>query len=386
MSERPLKIAIIAGEVSGDVLGASLIAALKDRVPNIELTGVTGPRMRAAGCESLAEIDALSLFGISEVISEIPRLLKLRKQLVQQITDWGADLCIGIDAPSFNLGLEKRLKAAGIKTAHYVSPTVWAWRAGRIHGIAESVDLMLTLFPFEQAIYDQHNIPSVCVGHPLADHFPMQPDQAAAKAALGLDPKRQWLAMLPGSRGAEVNLLSQPFVETARWLAKRLPELGFVVPLANEKAQQRFRQELEQYDDLPQISLLDGESEAAMTAADVVLLASGTAALEACLLKRPMVVAYRVAPFSYFIFRKIGMLKVQYVSLPNHLTAEPLVPEFIQHQCTAENLAPALYRLLKRPHERDRQVSAFLAVHEDLRRDASQQAADALLQLVGHGG
>ncbi len=386
MTERPLRIALIAGEDSGDVLGADLIKALRKRQPNIEFTGVAGPRMQAEGCSTLASIDELSLFGISEVVREIPRLLRLRKRLIQEIQQWGADLCLGIDAPSFNLGLERRLKDVGMKTAHYVSPTVWAWRENRIHGIGRSVDLMLTLFPFEQAIYANHSIRSHYVGHPLADHFPMQPDQAGARKILGLDPKRQWLAMLPGSRGSEVNLLSRPFLETAQWLGQRMPKLGFVVPLANTKTRQRFEQEIDQFRaqglSLPEMTLLDGQSETAMTAADVVLLASGTAALEACLLKRPMVVAYRVAPFSYFLFRKIGMLKIELVSLPNHLTPEPLVPEFIQHQCTAQNLGPALYQLLQRPHARAEQVDAFYAVHKALSLDASAQAADALLQLL----
>ena len=381
-SERPFRIAIIAGEVSGDVLGASLMQALKKRHPNCEFTGVPGAKMQAEGCASLATIEELSLFGLSEVVMEIPRLLKLRKRLITEIQDWQADLCIGIDAPSFNLGLEKRLKAKGMKTAHYVSPTVWAWREGRIHDIGESVDLMLTLFPFEEEIYKKHNVASRFVGHPLADQFPQTPDRKVAQEALGLNPSQQWLALLPGSRGSEVNLLSQPFVETIQWLAKRLPGLGFVVPLANAKTRTRFEQELALHSDLPEITLLDGQSEQAMTAADVVLLASGTAALEACLLKRPMVVAYRVSPFSYFIFRKIGMLKIEYVSLPNHLTPTPLVPEYLQQQCTAETMGPALYQLLKRPHLRARQVDAFHAVHESLSLDASEQAAEALLQLL----
>lgn len=382
VNSRPLRIALIAGEVSGDILGAGLIKALREQHPQIEFTGVPGSRMQAAGCSALASIDELSLFGISEVLREIPRLLRLRSRLVSEIRDWGADLCVGIDAPSFNLGLERRLRAGGMKTAHYVSPTVWAWRAGRIHGIARSVDLMLTLFPFEQAIYQQHGIAARCVGHPLADHFPQRPDQEAARRALGLDSSRQWLAMLPGSRGSEVNMLSEPFVQTAQWLAGRLPNLGFVVPLANSKARTRFETELRRHNGLPEILLVEGQSEAAMTAADVVLLASGTAALEACLLKRPMVVAYKVSAFSYFIFRTIGMLKVEYVSLPNHLTPKPLVPEYIQHHCNVEHLGPAVLSLLTKPELRDAQVTAFDAVHQSLRLGASEQAASALLELV----
>lgn len=379
---RPLRIALVAGEVSGDVLGASLMRALKADYPDIEFLGVPGPRMEAEGCRPLAHIEELSLFGISEVLLEIPRLLRLRARLVREIRDWAPDLCVGIDAPSFNLGLERRLKDVGVKTAHYVSPTVWAWRAGRIHGIGKAVDLMLTLFPFEQAIYSQHDITSCFVGHPLADHFPMQPDREAARQMLGLDPARQWLAMLPGSRGSEVDLLSEPFVQTVQWLHKRIPELGFVVPLANEKAKTRFETELRRHTGLPQILLLDGQSEEAMTAADAVLLASGTAALEACLLKRPMVVAYRVSAFSYFIFRVIGMLKVEHVSLPNHLTPTPLVPEYIQHDCRAETMGPALLELLTNPDAASRQVNAFYTVHESLRLGASEQAAQALLELA----
>lgn len=381
---RPLRIALIAGEVSGDILGADLIPALRAAYPNIEFCGVTGPLMREAGCESLADIEELSLFGISEVLLQIPRLLALRRRLAKDIRLWGADLCVGIDAPSFNLGLEQRLKKQGMKTAHYVSPTIWAWRKGRIHEIGRSVDLMLTLFPFEQALYEEHGIPSTCVGHPLADRFPECPDQLQARQQLGLDEGQRWLALMPGSRGSEVRSLAEPFIETAHWLATRNPDLGFIVPCANNRVRAVFSTIAERLPDVPRLKLIDGQSQAAMTAADAVLLASGTAALEACLLKRPMVVAYRVSAFTYFLLRGLGMLKVAHVSLPNHLTDRPRVPEFIQQKAQAKYLGPAVQALLGDHSQAEAQTKAFAEVHQDLRRDASTQAARALLGLLGH--
>ncbi len=381
----PLRIALLAGEESGDVLGAPLIEALRERYPDAQFAGVVGPRMQAAGCQPMESIDVLSLFGIGEVIAELPRLFKLRNSLFQRLIDWQPDVFIGIDAPSFNLGLEKRLRQAGIPTVHYVSPTVWAWREGRIKGIRESVDLMLTLMPFEAEFYREHGVDVRFVGHPLADELPLEPDREAARDALDLAPEagKPYVAVLPGSRRSEVGKLATPFLETMRWLHKRLPDVGFLVPLANAAVREIFESAMQggHYAGLD-IKLLDGQSHQAMTAANAVLLASGTAALEACLLKRPAVAAYRLSPFTHWLLRGIGMLKVANVTLPNHLATRPIVPEYIQDAVSPEALGPHLYRWLTRPWSADPIVAECVSIHRQLRQDASHHAAEAVADLL----
>lgn len=382
-AQTPKRIVVLAGEASGDVLGAPLIQALRKRYPDAEFRGVVGPLMEAAGCQRMEGIDALSLFGIGEVITELPRLLKLRKSLMQRIVAWQPDVFIGIDAPSFNLGLEKKLKAAGIATVHYVSPTVWAWREGRVKSIRESVNLMLTLFPFEADFYKDHDVDVRFVGHPLADELPLEPDKSAARSALGLDANRPYLAVLPGSRLSEVSKLARPFLESMQWLSRRVGSIGFIVPFANEKVKSAFQgiqQQLgiEELD----ITFTDGQSHMAMTAADVVLLASGTAALEACLLKRPTVAAYKLAPFTHWLLRGVGMLKVANVTLPNHLSDMTLVPEFIQKQAEADSIGPHLYRWLTRPWSTKAIVAESYRIHQALRLNASEHAAAAISELL----
>ncbi len=372
---------LIAGEASGDLLGADLIRALAARFPGARFAGVCGPRMQAAGCEPLAGIDELSLFGIAEVLLHLPRLFRLRGRLYREILARKPAAVIGVDAPSFNLGLELRLRAAGLKTVHYVSPTVWAWRKNRVHGIKRAVDLMLTLFPFELELYERHGVPARYVGHPLADHIPLEPDQAAARAALGLPAEGRVLALLPGSRDSEVSRLGPSFAATARWLTQRLPQLRFVAPMASPRMRALFEQALQTVPEL-RVQLVDGQSHTVLAACDVALLASGTAALEALLFKRPMVVAYRLAPLTYWLLRGLGLMKVKYVSLPNHLTAQPMVPEFIQHDAVPEKLGPAVLELFHNPARYAQQAESFAAVHRELRRGASSAAAEAIAELV----
>lgn len=387
VSEIPLRIVLLAGEESGDILGSTLLESLRKRYPNAIFRGVAGPRMQAAGCRPMESIEALSLFGISEVVSQLPRLLKLRKELCQRILDWQPDVFIGIDAPSFNLGLEKRLKIAGIPTVHYVSPTVWAWRQGRVKGIKDSVDLMLTLFPFEADFYSNNDVDVTFVGHPLADQLPIEPDRDAACDLLSLSKSKRYVAVLPGSRRSEASRLSAPFIETMHWLSQRMPDVGFIVPLANNAVREIFESEMTRHDtDHLHIYCLHGQSHEAMTAADAVLLASGTAALEACLLKRPTVAAYRLSPFTYWLFADMGMVKVANVTLPNNLAAHPIVAEFIQDQATAECMGPQLYRWLSRPETTSPIIEECKKIHSRLRLNASELAADAIANLIDRKG
>lgn len=375
-----MRIAIIAGEASGDILGAGLITALKQRVPNLEAFGVSGPRMEAAGCESLASIDVLSVMGLVEVLKEVPRLFRFRKQLIRQIVARKPDVVVGIDAPDFNLGLERRLRARGIKTVHYVSPSVWAWRQGRVKSIARSVDLMLTLFPFEAAFYEDSGIPVRFVGHPLADAIKADPDRREARVALGLAPNKPVIALLPGSRGSEIDRLAPVFLAAATRLQIAFPTLQCVMPAANVKAGQRLDQLSGGFPG--SLTIVDGQSQTAMAAADAVMIASGTATLETLLVERPMVVAYATNAFTAWLLLNVGMLKSPYVSLPNLLTQDPAVPELLQGAATADLLAGAMRLLLTRPAYAQAQTRQFAAVHHALQRDADAEAADAILELL----
>jgi lipid-A-disaccharide synthase len=377
-----MKFALIAGEASGDILGAALIRALAARYPDARFIGVTGPRMAAAGCEALESVEALSVMGLAEVVRELPRLFRLRRSLVQRLTEARPDCVIGIDAPDFNLGLERRLKAQGLRTVHLVSPTVWAWRPGRVRGIAESCDLMLTLYPFEEAFYRDQGVRVAYVGHPLADELQTVADTAASRRELGVDSGGPVVAVLPGSRGSEVAMLMPAFAQTAAWLHRRVPGVRFVLPVAKPSLRPQIEQALRRYAPEARWHQLDGGSREAMCAADVVLLASGTATLECLLLGRPMVVGYRVAALTATLVRGLGLLKIPRVSLPNLLCREPLVPEFLQEQVRAENLGPALYRLLRQPHLRAAQIAQFSEVAQTLRRGAGERAAEAISELV----
>ena len=376
-----MRIGIVAGEASGDLLGAGLITALRELHPEAQFEGVAGPLMRAAGCHALYPVEQLSVMGLVEVLRHLPRLLRMRADLARHFRGARPDVFIGIDAPDFNLGLERRLKRAGIPTVHYVSPTVWAWRRGRLRGIAQAVDLMLTLFPFESVFYRDHGLSERCVGHPLADSIADRTDRSAARKALGLDVGGTLVALLPGSRRGELRYLAEPFLRTALWLRERRPELRFVAPLATPATRVQFEQ-LRQLvaPELPVI-IIDGRSREVMAAASAILVASGTATLEALLLKRPMVVAYRLSGFTYWLVKR--MVKTPYIALPNLLADRPLVPEFIQDAVTPEHLGQALLDLIDSPERIARIEQAFSEIHYDLRRDASRQAAAAIVKLIG---
>jgi lipid-A-disaccharide synthase len=383
-SSRPLRVAVVAGEASGDLLGAGLLRELKARYPQAQFAGVGGPAMRAAGLDAWHDCSELALMGLVEVLRHLPRLLRLRAALQRRVLAWKPDVFVGIDAPDFNLGLERRLKDAGIRTVHYVSPSVWAWREGRAAKIGRSADRVLCLFPMEPAIYAQYGIDARFVGHPLADTLPLQPDRAAARGRLGVDPQAPVLAVLPGSRLGEIRRLWPEFLEAARLVAKTTPGLQLLVPAANAACRAAIENELAQAP-LAAVRVLDGDAHEAMIAADVVLLASGTAALEAMLAKRPMVVGYRISALTYRIVMALGLMKVNRYSLPNVLANEPIVPELMQHDCTPENLAAAVRHWFTHPDECATLLPRYLAIHERLRQDASARAADAIAEMVEAG-
>lgn len=377
-----MRIGLVAGEASGDLLGAGLMRAIRARVPQARFEGVAGPLMAAEGCRVLYPSERLAVMGLVEVLGRYRELHAMRADLVRHFRSDPPAVFVGIDAPEFNLGLEARLKAAGVRTAHYVSPQVWAWRRGRLRTISRSVDLMLTLFPFEAAFYEEHGVPVRFVGHPLADRIPGESDRAAARAALGLPAAGPLVALLPGSRESEVRRLGGVFVRTARWCLERRPGLRFAVPLVNPATRGLFEAALALEPGLP-LTVFDGRSLEVMAASDAVLLASGTATLEAMLLKRPMVVAYRMAPLTHWLARRL--LYVDRYSIPNLLAGERVVPEFIQDAARPEALGAALLGYLDDPGRAAAAHDRFAALHQALRQGADERAAQAVLALAGAG-
>lgn len=377
-----MHIALIAGEASGDLLGGALIPALRARFPDARFTGVTGPRMREAGCETIASIDRLSVMGIAEVLPKLPDLFRLRAELVERLSAERPDVVIGIDAPDFSLGLERRLRDQGLKTVHLVSPTVWAWRQGRVKTIAKSADLVLCLFPFEPKFYAGHGVRAEYVGHPLAEELADPIARPDARLALGLPVDGPCLAVLPGSRGGELKQLAVPFAQTAARLASITPGLSVVTPIAKPSLRPIMERAIAEHAPGLNWTLVDGRSREAMRAADVVLLASGTATLECLLLDRPMVVGYRMSAFTAFLLDTLGMLKIRHVSLPNLLSAEPVVPEFLQQHLQPAAMADALAQLLADPPARERQRAQFATVRAELRRNAAQASATAIAELI----
>ncbi|MDX9873547.1 MAG: lipid-A-disaccharide synthase [Spongiibacteraceae bacterium] len=380
VNDRPLRIGIVAGEASGDILGADLLTALNKQCESrIEAAGIGGARMLAQGFDSRYDIDRLAVMGFVEPLKRLPELLRMRRDLLEWFTAWQPDVVIGIDSPDFNLDLELKLRERGICTAHYVSPSVWAWRRGRIHKIRRAIDRMLVLFPFEEQFYLDHQVPVTCVGHPLADQFPLQPDTDAARAELGIAADATVVALLPGSRGSEVEQLGGVFLDTAQWLLSRRPGLQFVLPVASSARRQQLEAALANRPALP-LKLLDGQSQLAMTAADSVLMASGTTTLEAMLLKKPMVVAYRMGRWTFALLARL--VKTDYIALPNLLAQQRLVPECLQEQVCPEVLGPLLLEQLDNDALRTRLTESFTALHQVLRRDAGARAAQALLDLI----
>lgn len=381
IDQRPLVIGLVAGETSGDILGAGLIRALKLRHPNIRFVGVAGPLMQAEGCEAWYEMEELAVMGIVEVLERLPRLLKIRKDLTQRFSELKPDVFVGIDAPDFNITLEGRLKQKGIKTIHYVSPSVWAWRQKRVFKIGKATDLVLAFLPFEKAFYDKYQVPCRFIGHTMADAIALNPDKKAAREHLGITQDATCLALLPGSRHAEVEMLSADFIKTAKLLKQHIPTLHILVPLVNAKRRAQFEQIHQTVAPELDIQLLDGQAREVMTASDATLLASGTAALECMLTKCPMVVGYRMKPFTFWLAKKL--VKTPYVSLPNLLAGREIIKELLQEDCKPEALAEQLLPLLTDGEKVQQLKETFLQLHSAIRCNADEQAASAVLELAG---
>jgi lipid-A-disaccharide synthase len=382
VAARALRIGVVAGETSGDQLGAALIGALRERVPGVEIRGVCGPLMRAVGCQPLADAHELAVMGLVEVLSHLPRLLSLRRRLREEFIAWQPDVFIGIDAPEFNLGLAAQLHKAGLSTVQYVSPQVWAWREGRVRGIGRACDLVLCLLPFEPAFYAHHAVPARFVGHPLADQIPLDADRGAARRALGLEPGTTVVALLPGSRRGEITRLGPDFIAAARRLEQTSPGIVYIAPMASSEARALFEQQCAAAN-FAGVRLLDGQARTALQAADGALVASGTASLEALLCRCPMVIAYRLSWTTAFLLRALRMVRLKYFALPNLLAGEPLVPEFFQEAATGAHLAAALQQQLRDEDHRRILEARFRSIHVTLRQDGAARAADAVLELIG---
>jgi lipid-A-disaccharide synthase len=374
-------IVLVAGEASGDQLGAALMRAIRKKEPNARFAGIGGPLMKAEGCDCWWDTSQLSLMGLFEVISHLPRLLKLRRQLVRRVLDLTPDLFIGIDAPDFNLGVEKRLKARGIPVIHYVSPTVWAWRSGRVKTIERSTDRVMCLFPFEADFYHRYSVDADYTGHPLADEIPLQVDTEPARLALGLDPRALCIALLPGSRFSEVEKLSSSMLDAADILKKRYQDICFLMPAASETIGLYFKSELREHPTLD-CRVYSGRSKEVMAAADVVVCASGTATLEVMLVNRPMVVCYRISGMTYRLMKWFRMLKTRFFSLPNILAAELLVPELLQHEVTGQRIAAEVVHWLDQPALVSELKHRFDQLHRSLKIDAAAAASDVVLRQV----
>ncbi|WP_416138158.1 lipid-A-disaccharide synthase [Halomonas sp. HK25] len=375
------RVYLVAGELSGDILGAGLMRALKARHPGVEFRGIGGPRMIHEGIDSRFPLETLSVMGLVEVLRHLPGLIRVRRSLKADALAWRPDIMVGIDAPDFNLGLERQLREAGLTTAHYVSPSVWAWRQGRVKGIARSVDAMLTFLPFEAAFYARHRVPVAFVGHPLADELPLENDRAGVRGELGLPAEGEVLAVLPGSRANEIRFLGETFLDAAERLCAARPGLRVVVPAATPERRAELEALLAEHPALAErLTLLDGQAREAMVASDAVLLASGTAALEAMLCHRPMLVAYRMAPATHWLARRL--VKTEWISLPNLIARETLVPELIQDAASPEAIAARLGEMLDDAPGRAELEARFALIHDGLQRDASRRAAEAIEALV----
>jgi lipid-A-disaccharide synthase len=382
MTRSGLALGAVAGEKSGDLLAAGVLAALARAEGGLDARGIGGPSMAEAGFERWWDIEALSVNGYAEVLREYPRLRRMREELKRRMVEWRPDVFLGVDAPDFNLNVEKRMREAGVPVVHFIGPSIWAWRAGRIDRIRESVDHMLLVFPFEKEIYDKAGIPSTYVGHPLADAIPPEPPVAQARAALGLSPDRPVVALLPGSRASEVRMMAAEFMRTAAWLHARRPGIQFVVPAASPALFEAMRGTLAQLG-LPaelDLRIVSGRSHEALAAADMALVASGTATLEAALFQKPMVIAYRLAWLSYRIMRRMGYLP--WVGLPNILCRDWVVPEFIQDAARADRMGAALLAQLDDEPARRAIAKRFAELGAQLRQGCAARAAEAILSVA----
>jgi len=376
---RPLRVGLVAGELSGDQLGAALIKAILTLHPKAQFEGIAGAEMRGAGCLALARSERLAVMGLVEVLGRLPALLRLRRKIAKHFLRNPPDVFVAIDAPDFNIPLERMLKRKGIPTVHWVSPSVWAWRSYRLKKIRRSVDLMLTLFPFEAQFYEQHGVTAHFVGHPMADDVTDSPSQQQAKTLLEIDEQGPCVALLPGSRATEIKRLLPVFLETARLIKQSIPGLQFVLPVASPGLLPLCREILDtKMQESLSLRVCNGQARQAMLAADVVLLASGTATLECMLVERPMVVAYRMHPISYALASR--MLRVPYVSLPNNLLGTAQVPEYLQSAATPQQLSASVLELLQQPEKAARQIEPFARVHQQLRTNAAQQAAQHVIE------
>jgi lipid-A-disaccharide synthase len=378
----PLRVGLVAGEASGDTLGADLIHALRRRAPNAQFFGVAGPKMQAAGCESWEPAESFAVMGLFDVLRDLPRLLRLLARIRRMFLTARPDVFIGIDAPDTNLRLARSLHAAGIPTVQYVSPQVWAWRQGRAHSMRKTLDLVLCLLPFEKRFYDEHGIRAEFVGHPLADAIPESIDREAARAVLGLDPNSSVVALLPGSRRGEVGRLAADFAATARWLAAQRPNLEFVAPMASAATRQIFSEVLLREAPELKVRLIDGQATTALSAANVVLVASGTASLEAALCKRPMVVVYRLGALTGWLFTRLNLVKSKFFAQPNLLADKRVVGEYFQQQIVPESIGAELLMWLDDTEKRNALEAEFSRIHADLKRGAGTRAAQAIVELL----
>ena len=378
-------IVLVAGEASGDQLGAALIRAIRQKEPAVRFAGIGGPLMKAEGCDCWWDTGQLSLMGLSEVISHLPRLIKLRRQLIQRVVETKPDVFVGIDAPDFNLGVEKRLKVRGIPVIHYVSPTIWAWRSGRVKTITRSTDRVMCLFPFEPDCYQHYPVGADYTGHPLADQIPLEVEAGPARSALAVESGDICIALLPGSRMSEVEKLSTAMLDAAAILTQRIPSICFLMPAATELTGEHFKSVLSGY---PAVNckVIPGQSREVMAAANVVVCASGTATLEVMLINRPMVVCYRVSGMTYRFMKWFKMLKTRFFSLPNILASEPLVPELLQHEVTGQRIADEVTRWLDQPALAGDLKHRFEQLHKVLRIDAAATAGDVVLKHIATPG
>lgn len=382
MLTSPIKIGILAGEASGDLLGAKLISALHERCPQMDVEGIGGPAMVAAGCNSLFDIERLSVMGLVEPLRRLPDLFKLRRDLFHHFITHRPDVFIGIDAPDFNIGLETKLKRAGIPIVHYVSPSVWAWRQKRVYKIKKAVDLMLTLLPFEKKFYEQYDVPVQYVGHPLAEQIPLQPDTAEARRSLCIDEHATYVAILPGSRSQEIRYMAETLLLAAYRAWQERPYLRFLTAHVNEQRYQEFYECYQKYTpDLP-LEFFTRRSQDVMAAADVVVVTSGTATLETMLYKKPMIIVYKMSKFTHQLAK--WLVKTPYAGLPNLLANKKVVPELIQDDAQPETIKEYLFDYLDHPEKVTALRQIFTDIHQSLRFDSASSIADSVLRIARH--